>query len=162
MVPRFAALMSGVPPSPSFKLGLGCRMGSNSLYRHRSNSRFFISFGKVFLTSFRSYSASLHWLLHLGQCMELGMNGAAWPQSRHRITNDILVLLPLLYSYVVLGLITNAFQCILNACNEVIFLERTFCDQPLTIVCKLFLLLVGQAAAADDQHWNISKGEVIA
>jgi hypothetical protein len=27
--------------------------------------------------------------------MELGVNGAAWPQSRHRITNDIPVLLPL-------------------------------------------------------------------
>jgi hypothetical protein len=25
--------------------------------------------------------------------MELGMNGAAWPQSKHLITNDIYILL---------------------------------------------------------------------
>jgi hypothetical protein len=36
-----------------------------------------------------SYSASRHWLEQFGHCIEFGVNGAACPQSRQRITNDI-------------------------------------------------------------------------
>jgi len=40
--------------------------------------------------------------------MELGVKGAAWPQSRQRITNDILILLPLM----VYGLFHSMMLCI--------------------------------------------------
>ena len=49
------------------------------------------------------------------------------------------------------GLCPNLFQCVFDAGDEFVFLERAFGDEALTKVRKLLMLFVRQAATADNQ-----------